>query len=125
MHDENTVFRDRTIDMNAIVDTSPAIDPNRVDECRRIHGRLVRLAKQRAALDACEARDLRYAEEIGIWEVFGYTTMFAYMESALGYSPHTAGERLRVSRALVEVPLLAEKLAAGEILPSAVRELIS
>src|SRR5258706_14147117 len=97
MHSENTVF------------DHAAIDLDRVDECRRVHSRLVGFAKQRAALDACEARDLVYAEEIAIWKACGYTTMFADMEAELGYGPHTAGERLRVSRALIDLPMIAER----------------
>src|SRR5258705_9998995 len=76
-----------------------------------------------AALDACEASELVYAEEIGIWESFGYTTMLAYTEAELGYGPHTAGERLRVAHALRELPAIAARLEAGELHHSAVREL--
>jgi hypothetical protein len=96
---------------------------DREADCRRIHGRLSRLAKQRAALDAQEARDLVAGEELGIWTVFGYTTMLAYLEGELGYGPHVAGERLRVAHALESLPLTAERLAAGELHHSAVREL--
>src|SRR5438094_2278022 len=100
-------------------------DGFRIDDCRRVHGRLKSLAHQRAALDANEARDLVEAEELEIWSAFGYTTMLAYLEGELGYGPHTASERLqlRVARALVGLPLTAKKLEAGALHHSAVREL--
>jgi hypothetical protein len=79
-------------------------------ECRRVHARLTDFAKQRAALDAKEARDLVYAEELQIWKAFGHTTMLAYLEAEMGYGPHTAGERLRVAHALADLPLTAGKL---------------
>src|SRR5262249_28287797 len=98
-------------------------DDDRIGECRRLHGRFTERGRQRAALDAAEAADLVYAEELAIWTVFGYTTMYAYLEAELGYGPHTAGERLRVAHALPRLPQTAAKLAAGEIHHSTVREL--
>jgi len=95
----------------------------RAEDCRHLHARLKAFAKQRAALDASEARCLVIAEEIEIWKAIGYTTMLAYLEGELGYGPHTAGERLRVAHALRELPLTAERLEAGELHHSAVREL--
>ena len=95
----------------------------RLADCRRLHGRLKGIAQQRAALDAQEAHDLVDAEEIEIWSAFGYPTMLAYLESELGYGPHTACERLRVARALRDLPLTAAQLAAGALHHSAVREL--
>ena len=85
--------------------------------------RLRVVAEARGALDAREAELLREAEELQLWRAYGYTGMLEYMERAMGYSPHTAVERLRVARALVELPLIAEALEQGEIKHSAVREL--
>jgi hypothetical protein len=96
---------------------------DRLDECRRLHERLVRWARQRAANDAAEARELLLAEELGIWEAYGYTTMLAYMEAELGYGPHTALERLRVAHALPALPAIAARLQSGDLHHSAVREL--
>src|SRR5262245_38081306 len=95
----------------------------RLADCRRLHGRLKGCALERAALDAQEARDLVAAEDVEIWSAFGYTTMLAYLEGELGYGPHTACERLRVARALLELPLTAAQLAVGAFHHSAVREL--
>ena len=41
----------------------------------------------------------------------------------MGYAPHTAAERLRVARAIAELPLIADALEKGELAHSAVREL--
>jgi hypothetical protein len=49
--------------------------------------------------------------------------MGEYLERELGYGPHTGAERLRVARALGELPRIADALAAGELHYSAVREL--
>src|SRR5512138_1149100 len=93
------------------------------NDCRRLHDRLKTFAMQRSTLDAKEARCLVIAEEVEIWKAFGYTTMFAYLEGELGYGPHTASERLRVAHALRELPLMSDRLEAGEIHHSTVREL--
>jgi hypothetical protein len=95
----------------------------RAEDCRWIHARLSQIAKQRAGLDAQEARALVLAEELEIWTVYGYTTMLAYLEGELGYAPHTAHERLRVANALRDLPLIAARLQAGALHHSAVREL--
>jgi hypothetical protein len=81
------------------------------------------IAVRRAALDAEEAHLLRYAEELKLWRAFGFGSLLEYMERAMGYAPHTAAERLRVARAIAELPLIAEALEGGELAHSAVREL--
>ena len=110
-------------DSGARFPSADVLAAERIDECRLIHARLKGIAKQRGALDAKEARDLVVAEELEIWKVFGYATMFAYVEAELGYGPHTAGERLRVAHALEDLPVIASRLAAGVLQHSAVREL--
>jgi hypothetical protein len=81
------------------------------------------IAARRAALDAEEANLLRYAGELKLWRAFGFGSLLEYMERAMGYAPHTATERLRVSRLLGELPLIADALEKGELPHSAVREL--
>ncbi len=93
------------------------------EEWTRIDRKLRRIAVRRAALDAEEANLLRYAEELKLWRGWGFGSMLEYMERAMGYAPHTAGERLRVARALAELPLLAEALECGQVTHSAIREL--
>jgi hypothetical protein len=80
-------------------------------------------ASQRAALDAAESFDLVRAYDLRIHLVFGCATFLEYMERRLGYTPHTARERLRVARALISLPLTAAALARGELTYSHVREL--
>lgn len=81
------------------------------------------IAARRARLDAEEARLLRYAEELKLWRGWGFSGMLEYLERVMGYAPHTAGERLRVARALGELPLIEDALERGELAHSAVREL--
>ena len=89
---------------------------------KQLHATLQGIARRRAALDAEEAACLVRAEAIGIWRRLGYAHMGEYLERELGYAPKVGMERLRVARALVDLPLTAECLAAG-MHYSAVREL--
>jgi hypothetical protein len=91
--------------------------------CVSVDRKLRSIAARRAALDAEEAQLLRDAEELKLWRAFGFGSAIEYMERAMGYAPHTATERLRVARALGELPLIAEALERGELAHSAVREL--
>ncbi|MBC8070476.1 MAG: HNH endonuclease, partial [Deltaproteobacteria bacterium] len=81
------------------------------------------IARRRAGLDAEEARWLREAEALQIWEELGMVSMSDYLERVLMYAPRTAQERMRVARALGTLPRLAEALGGGELSFSAVREL--
>jgi hypothetical protein len=92
-------------------------------EWARVDQRLRGIAGRRAALDAEEARLLCYAEELKLWRGYGFGSLVEYMERAMGHAPHTAVERLRVARAIAELPLIAEALEHGELAHSAVREL--
>jgi hypothetical protein len=94
----------------------PAWDAARADsrvDWKRVDRELRAIAKKRAALDAEEARWLREAERLQIWRPLGMVSPLDYMERVLGYTPHTARERLRVAKALAEVPTIAESFAAG------------
>ena len=90
---------------------------------RLLHRRLHGIARRRAALDAEEARCLRDADESKLWRRFGYVHMNEYLEHELGYGPQVSIERLRVARALAELPLIEANLAEGALPYSAVREL--
>jgi hypothetical protein len=81
------------------------------------------LGRRRSALDAEEARWLREAERVRVWVPLGMASAIDYLERVLGYTPHTANERLRVARALGELPLLTDAFARGDLVFSAVREL--
>lgn len=90
---------------------------------REVDRKLRSIAGQRAALDAEEARWIREAEQLQIWRPLGMVSMIDYLERALGYAPRTAQERIRVARALGELPVLTDALARGALAFSAVREL--
>ena len=90
---------------------------------RRVDRALRAIRKRRAALDADEARWLREAEKLQIWRPLGMVSALDYMERVLGYAPRTAQDRLRVARALGDLPQLSAALAADELPFSAVREL--
>lgn len=92
-------------------------------EWRAVHRRLCAYRQHRAALDAAEAFDLLRAEQLKLHAYHGCVTIYEYMERLLGYRPHTAHERLRVARALAQLPKTATALASGELTYSAVREL--
>jgi hypothetical protein len=81
------------------------------------------IARRRAKLDAEEARWLREAERLQIWRPLGMVSVLDYLERVLGHTPHVANERLRVARALGDLPVLTEAFARGEVPYSAIREL--
>src|SRR5437016_6032498 len=81
------------------------------------------IAQRRAALDAEEARWLREAEALQIWRPLGMVSILDYMERVLGYAPHTAQERLRVARALGDLPQTEAALERGALSFSAAKEL--
>jgi len=88
-----------------------------------LHSKLKRIAKERALLDLEEAEALREAQRLQLWKQFGYTSLVDYMHRELGYTPHTAEERLRVANALPQLPKLTEALQTGHLNFSQVREL--
>jgi hypothetical protein len=90
---------------------------------REIDRQLRRIASQRAALDAEEARWLREADRQRIWRKLGFSTALEYLEDVYGYAPRTALERLRVAKELGELPDLEAELRSGSLPWSAVREL--
>jgi hypothetical protein len=93
------------------------------NEWREVDRALRGIAKQRAALDADEARWLREAERFKIWRPLGMVSALDYLERVLGYAPHTAFERMRVARELGALPALEEAFECGELGFSAIREL--
>jgi hypothetical protein len=90
---------------------------------RQLHEQLVSLKNRRHALEADELTYLLEAEDTRLYWRRGHVTMVEYMERELHYSAHAAYERLRVARALVELPKVREEFARGEMSFSSVREL--
>jgi 5-methylcytosine-specific restriction endonuclease McrA len=93
------------------------------ERCTTLHRRLKRIVKARGALDAQEAAALRDAEALRMWRHYGYGSLLEYMEMELGYTPRAALERLRVAKAIVDLPLIAEAMEQGDLSFSAGREL--
>lgn len=107
--------------------TSIASDST-TDACRpmtfdSLHARFVRRKREQSAWDAEEARDLRVAESLQLWTHFGCVTILEYLEVFCGIEPRTALERVRVSLALADLPLLEAELEAGTFQFSHVKEL--
>src|SRR5215510_245685 len=94
-----------------------------IDRCASVHRKLKRIVSARGKLDAEEAAALREAQSLGLWRVYGYASLADYMEIELGYSPRAAVERLRVAKAIEDLPTIAEAMTTGELSFSAVREL--
>lgn len=90
---------------------------------RDVDGALRGIARQRSAFDASEAHWLREAERLKIWRECGMVSALDYMERILGYAPRTAQDRLRVARALADLPALTTALACDDLKFTAVREL--
>ena len=93
------------------------------ERCEKLHRRLRRIVKARGALDAQEAAALREAEELKLWRQYGYASMLEYMELEMGYSPRAALERLRVAKAIEELPMIGEAMTQGDLSFSGAREL--
>ena len=96
----------------------------REDDQRALHARFMWRKRQQAAWDAEEARDLRTAERVRLWERYGCATFTEYLEIKCGIEPRTAIDRLRVAHALAELPLVEAELEAGTFAHSQVRELV-
>jgi hypothetical protein len=92
-------------------------------KCEQLHRRLRRIVKARGALEAQEAEALREAEQLRVWRYYGYGSLLEYMEMEMGYSPRAALERLRVAKAIVGLPAIADAMAQGDLSFSAGREL--
>jgi len=89
----------------------------------RLHGEMKAATRRRCAWDAENARHLREAEAIQLWNHFGYVSILEYLEREHGIDPRTAHDRLRVSHALGDLPLLEAELEDGSLQYSHVKEL--
>ena len=96
---------------------------SRTARIEKLHRRLKRIVKARGALDAQEAEALRDADALRVWRHYGYSSLLEYMEMEMGYTPRAAVERLRVAKAVVDLPAIADAMAQGDLSFSAGREL--
>jgi hypothetical protein len=88
-----------------------------------LHARFQRRKREQSAWDAEESRDLRSADSIQLWTHYGCVTLVEYLEVYCGIEPRTALDRIRVSMALADLPLLEAELEAGTFQFSHVKEL--
>ena len=88
-------------------DSPTSCEATRLD-WRAVDRALRDIALRRAKLDAEEARWLREAERLQIWRPLGMVSALDYLERVLGHTPHVANERLRVARALGDLPVLSD-----------------
>jgi len=102
---------------------SPTWDDATTLDWRTVDRALRDIARRRSKLDASEARWLREAERLQIWRPLGMVSALDYLERVLGHTPHVANERLRVARALGDLPVLSDAFARGKLQYSAIREL--
>ncbi len=100
-----------------------ALTPPREEAWKELHVELKGLGIQRSMLDARELDLLLEAEDTGLFRRMGYPTMQAYLVAELECSRHTANEKLRVARELIDLPSTAEDFHAGALSWSKVREL--
>ncbi len=108
---------------NEATDMDREVDAGERCSWREVDRSLRAMAKSRALLDAQEAPWLRLMEELQIWREVGMVSAIDYLERVLGYEPRTAQERLRVARALGDLPLIESALERGDLPYSAVRAL--
>ena len=88
-----------------------------------VHQRLLALAARKHAYDVEEGEWLILGQSMRVHEMFGYSSFIEYLERVFGYTPKMAVERLRVARALAELPKTRTAVAEGAISWSTAREL--
>src|SRR6478609_10584995 len=115
------MFRDHSVEVEG--DWTSGAAEAATPSHHEIDRQLRRLAKQRAGLDAEEARWLRRAENQNSWRALGYVHALEYLEEVFGYAPRTAQEKLRVARELGNLSELEAELEAGNMPYSIVREI--
>lgn len=107
--------------------TAPArseeAEPESVSDWKQVHERLVLLRKERAAHERDVCRWLLAAERLGAHARAGYASLAEYSDRLIGLSARETEERLRVGRAMAELPRLDAALASGQLRWSAAREL--
>ncbi len=105
-------------------DAAPDDDaPETTTDWVRVHEAVLQLGVERASRERDLCRWLLAAARLAVPQRAGYASLHEYAQRALGLKPRQTEERLRVGRALVELPLLDDALRRGELCFSAVREL--
>ncbi len=113
----------RAGDSSPRLPSPPADEPETVADWSQVHARVVELGAARAVHERELCRWLLAAERLGVHAHAGYASLREYASRLVGLTGRQTEERLRVGRALAELPRLDRALAAGKLCFSAVREL--
>jgi hypothetical protein len=89
----------------------------------QVHEHLVMLARKRAGLDWEEGEYLLRAFDSSLHVRLGYGSFVEYVERLFGHSPRLTMEKIRVAKALADLPEMSRELRVGKISWSSVREL--
>jgi len=107
-----------------VVEIHCEVAAHQVEEgLQELHAKLKGIGVDRGKLDALELELLFDAEDTRMFRRFGYPTMQAYMVAELDCTMHTANEKLRVARELLDLPSMMDDLRAGKLNWTKVREL--
>ncbi|MCA9621135.1 MAG: hypothetical protein KC731_19070, partial [Myxococcales bacterium] len=97
--------------------------PELVSQWTEVHRELVGLGRRRTALERSLCRWLLAAERLDVATNCGFASLGEYAERHLDLSRRQTEERLRVGRALGELPALDAAFASGTLVWSKMREL--
>ena len=97
--------------------------PETIEDWKRVHQRIAELGAARASHERELCRWLLAADRLGVHLRAGYASLREYAGRVVGLSGRQTEERLRVGRALHDLPGLDEALAGGTLCFSVVREL--
>ena len=111
--------RRRAVELGSIIGGG-----SRKADWRAIDRALRKIAKSEARFDEEKGRLLLAARDAAVHVQLGYATFPEYVERVFGYGPREVRDRVRVAEALVELPLLTDALASGQLPYTAVRELV-
>jgi hypothetical protein len=113
----------RELEAKGLASAPAEVQPETASNWTSVHERLASLGKDRSAHERELCRWLLAAKRLAVHRRAGYASLREYAERLIGLSGRQTEERLRVGRALSELPLLDGALASGKLRWSAVREL--
>jgi 5-methylcytosine-specific restriction endonuclease McrA len=93
------------------------------DDWAVVHERVVALGRRRAQHEHATCKALLEVERLDIASKCGFASLYEYADRHLGLTRRQTQERLRVGRALRDLPALDQALAEGRLVWSKVREL--
>ena len=97
--------------------------PETIADWKRVHQRIAELGAARASHERELCRWLLAAQRLGVHVRAGYASLREYAGRVVGLSGRQTEERLRVGRALADLPAVDEALSTGGLCFSMMREL--